>query len=82
MTPTRLCLDGDSLPVLLSPAAWPLTVTQGGGKRNLQGMQLFLPREWELCAPVQSVPRQSCQGRMGLSTPKSQSKYLWSPRGR
>lgn len=68
--------------VLLSPAAWSLTVTQGREKRSLQGIQLFLPGKWELCAPAQSDPRQSCQVRMGPSTPKSQSKYLWSLRGR
>lgn len=45
-------------------------------------MQLFLPGKWELCAPAQSDPRQTCQDRMGPSTPKSQTKYIWSLRGR
>lgn len=40
-------------------------------------MWLFLPGKWELCAPAQSF-----QGRMGPHTAKSQSKYLWSSRGR
>lgn len=52
------------------------------GKREEEPARLFLPGKWELCAPAQSDPRQSCQRRMGPSTPKSQSKYLWSPRGR
>lgn len=45
--------------VLLSPAAWSLTVTQGREKRSLQGIQLFLPGKWELCAPAQSDPPQA-----------------------
>lgn len=30
---------------------------------------LFLPGKWELCPPALSDPRQSCQARMGPSTP-------------